>query len=323
MPAGAIHAQLGLPVARAADGYAPEAYAALAESPDAAVDWVGRDDWEVLDFNLDNPHLADVRVRRAIAHGVNRVEIITALFGGQAGLMRSYLPPGHPLYAGDEALPDYAFDLEQARGLLAEAGYDLSGFPATHPDKGALVLRLESMDIAPHSRVQIADLLKAQLAQVGIELETSFNALPAFEAADCSGIRNGRRFDLALAGWIGGLPRYPFQWVQQMTASDSIPAPSNGCPITSANWTGWSNSGADALLPALGDGRLALEQPETYRAKWAEHQQLWANDLPSVPLFNLWRPVTYVETLQGIRVRPLNFGGPFVDTWNIAEWALR
>jgi hypothetical protein len=69
----------------------------------------------------------------------------------------------------------------------------------------------------------------------------------------------------------------------------------------------------------MGDGRLALEQPAEYRQLWIEHQQFWAGELPSLPLFNWQRPVTVASTLQGVLPSPFAFGG-VEDTWSIFNW---
>jgi len=322
LKAGAIQAQLALPAVRSRAGEDPRAYDELVSQGLADVDWAPRNAWEVLDFNLDNPHLADVRVRQAITHAINRQALIDQVLAGHGELMRSYLPRWHPLYAGDAALPDYAYDPDKARALLKEAGYDLSQTPAVHPTRGPLVLRLASMDVNVYPRPPIAALIQEQLAAVGIQGEVKFYSWPEFEGQDCSAIRNGRQFDLGMAGWLGAAGRYPIEWVEQATASESIPTPQNGCPYEKSNWSGWRNAEADAILAKLKDGRLALEQPEEYKRLWAEHQKLWASELPSLPLFNSERPVTTAPQLQSVQPSPFAFG-EVEDTWNIFEWFLK
>jgi hypothetical protein len=125
-----------------------------------------------------------------------------------------------------------------------------------------------------------------------------------------------------MAGWVGAADRYPTAWVEQTTASWSIPSPENGCPLKKANWSGWQNAGVDAILPQLADGQLALEQPEAYRSLWVEHQVLWASQLPSLPLFNLERPVVIAPALSWVQPSPFAFGEGVEDTWNIFAWQL-
>lgn len=322
LEAGAVTAQLGLPWVNSRQGEGPTAYDAITKDNVANVTWVPRQAWETFDFNLDNPHLVDLRVRQAIAHAIDRQQIIDEVLVGHAGLMSSYLPAWHPLVADRAALPEYDFDPEEARALLTAAGYDLSRWPATHPDRGPLRLRLASMDVNVYPRPPIAEIIRENLGAVGIEVEVTFYTWPEFEGQDCSAVRNGRRFDLGLAGWGGAPDLFPVGWVQQVTLSTSIPTEQNGCPFDKSNWSGWQNAEADALFPALRDGRLALENPELYRQAWAEHQVLWATDLPSLPLFNPYRPVTYSPRLTGLQPSPFGIGGGVEDTWNIYEWEL-
>jgi peptide/nickel transport system substrate-binding protein len=320
LKSGAIQAQLGVEWIKSRLGEDPHGYDENIPTDLATVAWVPRVGWESLDFNLDNPHLADRRVRQAIAYAIDRQAIIDQVHGGHATLMQSYLPAWHPLYAGDAALPDYAYDPDRARALLREAGYDLSQTPAVHPTRGPLRLRLDSMDVAPWTRPPTAALIQKQLAAVGIEVEVKFHPWKEFEGVDCTAVRNGRQFDLGMAGIVFSALRWPVDYVAATTASESIPTPENGCPIEKSNWPGWRNAQADAILAQLQDGRLALEQPDRYRQLWAEHQRLWANDLPSLPLFDVQRPVTAAPQLVGVQASPFAFGGGVGDTWNVWTW---
>jgi peptide/nickel transport system substrate-binding protein len=316
--AGVVQAQLGLPGVNSKQGEDPGAYDALSSQGLAQVNWVERNAWETLDFNLDNPHLSDLKVRQAIAHAIDRQAIINLALEGHGSLMRSYLPNWHPYHAGDDALPDYNFDPELARSLLREAGYILNQFPAIHSTRGALVLNLDSMDVASYPRPATAELIKKELADIGIQVNIRFYSFTDFEGQDCSAVRNGRRFDLGMAGWIG-VSRYDTWYVEHVTASNSIPTTENGCPYEKANWSGWRNARADEIIPMLEDGRLALEHPDEYRSLWVDHQQLWATDLPSLPLFNWQRPVVTATGLHGVQPSPF-FSQGVEDTWNIFEW---
>ena len=321
LQAGAIHAQLGLPGVITRHGEELTTYDTMTANALASINWTPRASWEVLDFNLDNPHLADLQVRQAIAHAIDRQAIIDKILGGHGELMRSYLPSWHPLYSGNTNLPDYVYDPDQARVLLQKAGYDLAKYPAMHPSRGALTLLLASMDVNIYPRPAIAAMIQDQLAKVGIEVTVEFFTWPEFEGQDCEAIRNGRKFDLGLAAWVG-MDLYPNGWVQQVTAITSIPTAKNACPYEKSNWSGWRNPHADAIRVQLSDGRLALEYPDEYRLMWAEHQRLWATDLPSLPLFNDERPVVTAPQLLGVQPSPFSFYG-VDDTWNIYEWVLK
>lgn len=97
------------------------------------VDWAG-----LLLLDRDGalvPELADVRVRQAINHALDREALLEAL---QLGFGTPTSQPfGPESGAFDEELEDYyAYDPERARELLAEAGY-ADGFTMTAPSVGA------------------------------------------------------------------------------------------------------------------------------------------------------------------------------------------
>ena len=70
-------------------------------------------------FNVNSPPLSDVRVRKAIAHGINRKEIALILNEARKPLS-SWIPPG--LFGNNKNI-DLQFDPILASRLLDKAGY--------------------------------------------------------------------------------------------------------------------------------------------------------------------------------------------------------
>lgn len=64
----------------------------------------------------------DVRVRQAVCHAINRQEILDMLSGGRGTILNSGMTSGLANYYND-GLAGYDYDVEQAKQLLAEAGY--------------------------------------------------------------------------------------------------------------------------------------------------------------------------------------------------------
>ena len=72
-------------------------------------------------FNLHDPRVADVRVRQAIAHAIDRQALCDDLFPGATLPATKAIPPGAP--AHDPQAPErYPYDPDRARMLLAQAG---------------------------------------------------------------------------------------------------------------------------------------------------------------------------------------------------------
>ena len=126
--------------------------------------------------DVDGP-FKDIRVRRALNMAVNKQEIVSAYYNGEAEL---FAYPQHPEYTGYfeplDKMPEsvrelFAYNPEKAKKLLAEAGYP-KGFSfkvmvcACNPDH---------MDLLP--------LVAAYLEQVGVKLEIQPMEYAAFLSA--------------------------------------------------------------------------------------------------------------------------------------------
>lgn len=78
--------------------------------------------------------LADERVRQAIAYAIPREDINTSLYNGYATATSSATPEGVQGYTGEDP---YAYDVDKAKELLAEAGYP-DGFDLTVTSPSAM-----------------------------------------------------------------------------------------------------------------------------------------------------------------------------------------
>jgi peptide/nickel transport system substrate-binding protein len=110
-------------------------------------------------FNVEKPPFNDRRMRLAVAHAIDPAGIVDGLLEGCVIPGKGILPPLLPGYNPKVTAP--GFDRERARQLLAEAGYPGGrGLPPItyHFNTGDLNQR-------------IAELLQAQLKEVGITLE--------------------------------------------------------------------------------------------------------------------------------------------------------
>jgi peptide/nickel transport system substrate-binding protein len=107
----------------------------------------------VLSTNNARKPFDDVRVRRALAHAIDRATLIEGAMSGLATPIGSHFAPNRPEYVDLTGL--YPYDVKKAKALLAEAGYP-NGFETT--------LRLPPPIYARRS----GELIAAMLAEAGI-----------------------------------------------------------------------------------------------------------------------------------------------------------
>lgn len=110
----------------------------------------------ILAINNAKPLLSDRRVRRALAHAIDKRTLIdTALFGYGTPI-GSHFPPHHPSY--EDLADTYQFDPEKARALLREA---------LGSERLEIVLTLPPPAYARRS----GEVIAAQLEAVGVTVE--------------------------------------------------------------------------------------------------------------------------------------------------------
>ncbi len=135
---------------------------------------------DYLFFDTDNPPFDDLLVRQAFAHALDRRAIVDGVFG-EARAMPAYgmLMPGFPAAHAVGELDQYqAYDCEQARQYLAEAGYpDGEGFPEV-----AMWMRNESpgmQEVYRAAAASIRQCLDIQIEATNVEYERFMDALNA------------------------------------------------------------------------------------------------------------------------------------------------
>lgn len=107
-------------------------------------------------FNVEKEPFHDVRVRQAVSMAIDKEQIIDGLYGGAGIPAIGPLAPN--VFGYDESVTGLDYDVEQAKKLLQEAGYE-DGFTTT----------IWTND--HRERVDTAVNIQAQLKEIGIEVE--------------------------------------------------------------------------------------------------------------------------------------------------------
>ena len=206
-----------------------------------------------LGFSLEDAVTRQARVRRAIAHAINRREIIQYVLDGGARPAQSLLPPEH--WAGAQDLDPIPYNPEQARTLLHQAGY-------SRDDPVRIVYKTSSDPF----RIRLATILQHQLNSVGIAVD-----LRSYDWGTFYGDIKAGRFQMYSLAWVGIQTPDIFDYVFH---SRSIPP--NG-----ANRGRFRSTRADAFI----DRAQAAPDLETKQRWYVQLQHHLADALPYVPLW--------------------------------------
>ncbi|HWP58526.1 MAG TPA: ABC transporter substrate-binding protein [Candidatus Acidoferrales bacterium] len=140
-----------------------------------------------IEFNVVDPPFDNKKLRLAVAHAIDRKEILDAAYFGFGEVSDQRYPKGHRWYI--DGVPAPAYDVSRARNLLREAGY--KGEP------------IEIMgNLGEQAEVEAA-VIQSQLRRIGMNVQIRMmDRGAAFEAR-----RKGRyAFKLAGGGSVGPDP---------------------------------------------------------------------------------------------------------------------
>jgi peptide/nickel transport system substrate-binding protein len=233
----------------------------------------------------DRPDVfGDPRMRQAIAMCVDRQEIVDSVLNGLTSVPDSLLPVGHPLY--NPSITTHPYNITQAIQLLEQVGWkDDDGDPATPRlarnitgvfDGTRLEFDLWTSD--SFQRRQVSQGVADSLAQCGIRVNLHYDTLETLYAPGPDGLLRGRQFDIVEAA-MGSLGMDP---VCEWFLGSQIPSAGNDWD--GINFSGYANPEYDsACYTAMG----SLQDDEAYLAAYREIQQLFAENLPALPLY--WR----------------------------------
>ena len=146
-------------------------------------------------FNFDDPVVGNnKKLRQALSRAFNSDEWVRFNHG-------RYLPATSPVPQSIDGWPDtphpYSYDLEEAKRLLAEAGYPDGIDPATGK-RLELVLDLGHTDVSTR---ESAELLASFWAKIGVSLKLQYNNWPAFLSKVAE-----RKSQMFRIGWMADYP---------------------------------------------------------------------------------------------------------------------
>lgn len=276
---------------------------------DIAVQTTAGPAWEQLTFNFDTELLSRDFVREAIIQAIDRESLVEELVGDihpEAQVLQNAIYETNR----SEYAPHWdrwSHDPEAATALLEENGCNREGDGDDDggPGQGGGQEDVFACDGEPLSfryvgtagvdrRERIFERVEEQLGDVGIEARPDFGT-PRETL--------GRKlpdgdFELANFGWTGG------------------PDPSGGDPIFvcdgELNYADYCNEEVSELI----EGNTTILDERERADVYNEADELLAEDVALVPLFQVPIVLTFSDEVGGVRVNPAGLG----PTWNAGDW---
>ena len=234
--------------------------------------------FDYMGMNLTDPLLSKLSIRRALAHAINREEIIKYKWEGYAALSNSLLSPIHWAYNDDVTV--YNFDPEKAKQIL-----DAAGYPDPDGDGPGVRFYLSYKTSTQKHRIDIANLIAEQLRQIGIGV----NVTPYEWGTFFRDVKTGN-FQLYSLSWVGVTEPDLYYNIYH----------SSQVPPVGANRNRYISEEIDRLTEK---GRSTLDL-EMRRSIYAEIQRIVARDLPYIPLWYEDNIVVRRSDVLGYQMRP-------------------
>jgi peptide/nickel transport system substrate-binding protein len=207
----------------------------------------------------------DVRVRQAIAYGIDRDAIVKATSYGTSAANQLAIPQGNPWFTPYNT---YSYDIDKAKDLLHQAGIDKQNLD--------MLVTSEYPETVTAAQV-IAD----NLAPLGITVN-----IRTVDFATWLDEQNNGHFDMLMMGWLGNIDPDDFYYAQHHTGGSS-------------NAQKFSNPEVDRLLDA---GRVETNR-DVRADDYAKAANIIADQVSYIYLYNPSVIQAWTPALTGYEAR--------------------
>jgi peptide/nickel transport system substrate-binding protein len=226
--------------------------------------------YEHVDIQKDNPLFKDVRVRQALLYALDRKAMAEKLFQGLEPVAATWVNPLNPNYTPDTAA--YPHDLAKAKSLLAQAGWT-PGVDGICRNAAGDRLSFELATTAGNRLREFEEqMMQSQWKAACIEA-TIRNEPPRTIFGET--LKKRAYPGLILYGWSSAVNESPYLTL----GTAEIPTAQNN--YGGANYAGFSSPAMDAAIERM---QSDLD-PGGQKADWALAQQIYAEQVPVIPLF--------------------------------------
>jgi peptide/nickel transport system substrate-binding protein len=241
------------------------------------------------------PAFADVRVRRALAHAIDRELLVRTVLDSLVTTVNGAVQPLS--WAYEPNVRKYDYDPAAARKLLDDAGWKLGSDSVRSKDGKPLAFTIITQ-AGFAIRENIAQAVQRQLRDVGVNASVRL-----IDGTSISSVWFSGDFDAMLHWWqMGADPEITLFFAADRT------------PPAGRNINYFAD---DSLTRLLYASDRTVDQPK--RAELLKAAQRRVADLvPELVLYNTSKIDAVPATLQNFKGNPTN-AGPF---WNVHEWSV-
>ena len=229
-------------------------------------------------MNTQKAPLNDVRVRKALALCVDKEAFLNVIYNGHGSVATSILGSKVTGYKGNDPVP---YDVEQAKALLAEAGYP-NGFTIT---------QYYSQNTTNEKSAQF---MQQQFAQIGVTLNL---------VGEESAMTNERIQNSTKPGAEADVDVYLTGWSPSTGDADWALRPllcSEMCPPTNYNIAYFNNKEYDDLV----HGALSVSDQAKKNEMYARAQDIVWEEMPIIPLMEQDNTWAHKANLVDIKIYP-------------------
>ncbi|GMA94698.1 peptide ABC transporter substrate-binding protein [Pseudolysinimonas kribbensis] len=224
--------------------------------------------------NFQDPVVSQLPVRQAISYALDRDTISKTVYNGYANPISTsgLISPNFDNVA-DPTLKDskFEFSVSKAKSTLESAGYTMGsdGFFAKDGKELTLTVQVPS---GYTDYVQALQIMVQQLKSAGINLVVQGESVNAWTSAFYNG-----QFQLLMT--YQGFTSSPYVYYKTLIGSDGLPP--IGQEDTAGNQGRYTNPEVDTLLQQI----ASTPDVSAQKPSFVQIQQIFARDLPVIPLF--------------------------------------
>jgi peptide/nickel transport system substrate-binding protein len=274
-------------------------YPQVAKADGITLAWMNVNGYYDVQFNTGHAPLSDVRVRQALAYGLDKQSLISTSMYGQEKLASEDVPDW--MWAYDPKVRSYPHDPAKAKQMLEQAGFTPGpgGVLEKNGQPLSLLLVTENSNV---TYKKLATEIQAQLHSMGVDAQIKlFPGSQLYAPAGEGGVLQQGHFDLVVDGWYAGID-----------PDDSSQYMCKNVPPGGYNYSRYCSPEMDAAQ----NEALTVYDQAGRKAAYAKTQALLARDVPEI----------FINWLRQLHPISVDFKGfapsPVVENWNAWQWSI-